>query len=51
VRDLATGVNTEIPVPDGGLAHGVSISGNGQFAAYGWTPDAGGPSLIFRVAL
>jgi hypothetical protein len=51
VRDLATGVNTEIPVPDGGLAHGVSISGNGLFAAYGWTPDAGGPSLIFRVAL
>ena len=51
VRDLATGVNTAIPVPDGGMAQSVSISGNGEFAAYGWVPNDGTRSLIFRVAL
>jgi hypothetical protein len=51
VRDLATGVNTAINTPDGGFVTTVTVSGNGQFAAYDWFPDDGGPSLIFRVAL
>jgi Tol biopolymer transport system component len=51
VRDLSTGASTAIITPDGGFATDVSVSGNGQFAAYDWFPDDGGPGLIFRVAL
>ena len=52
VRDLATGVSTAISTPSGGgLVTSVSISGNGQFAAYDWVPDDGGVSVIYRVAL
>ena len=51
VRQLVTGVDTPIAVPDGGVVTNVSVSGNGEFAAYDWTPDDGGPSLIFRVAV
>jgi len=51
VRDLATGVDEAIPVPAGGFAVNVTISGNGQFAAYDWVPSDGGASRIFRVAL
>jgi hypothetical protein len=51
VRDLSTGVDTPIKVPDGGSVTAVTISGNGLFAAYDWIPDDGGPSRIFRVAL
>jgi hypothetical protein len=50
MRDLSTGV-AAITVPDGGSVTTVTISGNGQFAAYDWIPDDGGPSRIFRVAL
>lgn len=51
VRDLSTGVDTPIKVPDGGFVTTVTVSGNGLFAAYDWTPDDGGPGRIFRVAL
>jgi hypothetical protein len=51
VRDLSNGVDTPIPVPAGGTVTNVTISGNGEFAAYDWAPVAGGPSQIFRVAL
>jgi Tol biopolymer transport system component len=51
VRDLSTGTNTAIPSTVGGFVTNVSVSGNGQFAAYDWFPDDGGPSLILRVAL
>ena len=51
VRNLTSGVNTPIATPDGGFVTTVSVSGNGQFAAYDWAPDDGGPSLIFRIAL
>lgn len=51
VRDLATGVDTAIPVPEGGSASSVTVSGDGRFAAFDWTPDVGGPTEIFRVAL
>ena len=51
VRDLATGVNTAIVTPTGGVVSSVSISGNGQFAAYDFVPDDGSPSVIYRVAL
>ncbi|CUR54186.1 exported hypothetical protein [metagenome] len=51
VRTLATGVDTPIATPAGGLVNSVSISGDGRIAAYDWFPDDGGPSLIFRVAL
>lgn len=51
LRDLVTGVTTPIPVPDGGTAHNVSISGNGMFAAYGWAPNDGSASRIYRTAL
>jgi hypothetical protein len=51
VRDLASGVNTAIVTPDGGFVTSVTISGNGRFAAYDWSPEDGSPSLIFRVAL
>lgn len=51
VLDLPSGVSAAIPVPDGGVVTTVSVAGNGQFAAYDWAPDDGGPSLIYRVAL
>ena len=51
VLDLATGVVTAIAVPPGGVVTNVTVSGNGAFAAYDWTPDDGGPGLIFRIAL
>jgi hypothetical protein len=51
VRDLCTGVDTPISVPDGGIAVTVTISGNAQFAAYDWLPDDGDPTIVFRVAL
>ena len=51
VRDLASGVNTAIVTPTGGVVSSVSISGNGQFAAYDFIPDDGSPSVIYRVAL
>jgi hypothetical protein len=51
VRELSTGVDTPIPVPAGGTVTDVTISGNGEFAAYDWAPVDGGPSQIFRVAL
>jgi hypothetical protein len=51
VRDLATGVNTVIDTPDGGVVTSVTISGNGRHAAYDWRPEAGGPSRIFGVTL
>lgn len=52
VRNLATGATTAINTPTtGGSVGSVSISGNGQFAAYDWLPDDGSPSVIYRVAL
>jgi hypothetical protein len=52
VRNLSTGVNTAINTPaTGGSVSNVNISGNGQFAAYDWLPEDGGPSVIYRVAL
>jgi Tol biopolymer transport system component len=51
VRDLCRGVDTPISVPDGGFAVTVTISGNGQYAAYDWNPDDGGPAIVYRVAL
>lgn len=52
VRNLATGVTTAISTPaTGGSVSTVSISGNGQFAAYDWLPDDGSPSVIYRVEL
>jgi Tol biopolymer transport system component len=51
VRDLSTGVNTAIVTPEDGFVTNVTISGNGQFAAYDFFPVDGSPSLIFRVAL
>ena len=51
VRDLGTGVDTAVTVPDGGVVTSVSVSGDGRFAAYDWAPDDGGPSVIRRVAL
>jgi Tol biopolymer transport system component len=51
VRDLATGAVTAINTPSGGFVTTVTISGDGQFAAYDWFPEDGSPSLIFRVAL
>jgi Tol biopolymer transport system component len=51
VRDLATGVDTPIPVPAGGSVTTVTVSGNGRFAAYDWVPASGEATRIFRVAL
>jgi hypothetical protein len=51
VRDLATGVNTPIPVRDGGSVTTVTVSGDGSLAAYDWTPLDGGASVIFTVVL
>jgi hypothetical protein len=51
VRNLSTGVNTAIAVPSGGFVTDATISGNGQFAAYSWTPSDGSASRIFRVQL
>jgi len=51
VRDLSTGVDEAIPVPDGGQAVNVTISGSGRFVAYDWVPADGSASRIFRVAL
>ncbi len=51
VRDLASGVNTAIPTPNDGSVATVTVSGNGQFAAYDWIPADGGLSTIYRVAL
>ena len=51
VRDLATGVDRALDVPDGGFATTVTVSGDGRFAAYDWSPDDGGPHQIYRVAL
>ena len=51
VRELSTGLDTPITVPDGGFVTTVTISGNGLFAAYDWTPEDGGPTRIFRLAL
>ena len=51
VRDLAMSVNTAITTPLGGFVTNVTISGNGQFAAYDWFPDDGSASVIFRVSL
>jgi Tol biopolymer transport system component len=52
VRNLSTGVNTAINTPpDAGSVSTVTISGNGQLAAFDWFPDNGGPSVIYRVAL
>lgn len=50
-RDLSTGVDTPLDVPAGGSVFNVTISGNGEFAAFDWVPDDGGPSRVFRVAL
>ena len=51
VRDLASGVDTAIPVPAGGVVTNVTISGNGMYAAYDFAPTDGSASRIFRVAL
>jgi hypothetical protein len=51
VRDLTTGVDSPIPVPAGGFVTTVTISGNGEFAAYDWSPESGEATRIFRVAL
>jgi hypothetical protein len=51
VRQLASGVDTPIPVPAGGFVTNVTVSGNGAYAAYDWNPVDGSPSRIFRVAL
>jgi Tol biopolymer transport system component len=51
VRDLSTGADTALRVPDSGVATTVTISGDGRFAAYDWTPGDGGPSRIYRVGL
>jgi hypothetical protein len=51
VRDLATGIDTPLTVPAGGSVTTVTVSGNGQFAAYDWNPSSGDASRIFRVSL
>jgi hypothetical protein len=51
VRNLSTGVNTAIAVPSGGFVTDATISGDGRFAAYSWTPSDGSASRIFRVQL
>lgn len=51
VHDLTTGADTAIPVPAGGSVTVVTVSGNGAYAAFDWTPADGTASRIFRVAL
>ena len=51
VRALASGVSTAIPVPASGVVTTVTISGNGDYAAYDFAPDDGSASRIYRVAL
>jgi hypothetical protein len=51
VHDLRTGLNTVLTIPTGGSASTVTISGNGELAAYDWFPDDGGASRIFQVNL
>jgi Tol biopolymer transport system component len=51
LRELASGTNTEIAVPPGGVVSTVTISGNGRFAAVDWFPDGGGPGRVFRIGL
>jgi hypothetical protein len=51
VRDLATGIDTAIPVPAGGNVTSVTVSGNGRFASYDWIPASGDATRIYRVAL
>ena len=51
VRDLDTGVATAVPVPADGFVTTVTISGNGRYAAYDFTPTDGSASRIYRVAL
>jgi WD40-like Beta Propeller Repeat len=54
VRDLATGVNTAINTPGSaatGTVHTVTISADGQLAAYDWAPADGSASRIYWVTL
>lgn len=51
VRDLSTGIDTELRTPGGGSAGSVSISGDGTLAAYDWVPLGGGVARIFLVTL
>lgn len=52
IRDLATGVDTEIATPTGGgTVTTATVAANGQFAAYDWAPSDGSVSRIYRVTL
>ena len=51
LRDLTTGIDTELGTPAGGAAHGISISADGTLAAFDWVAFDGSQSGIYTVTL
>jgi WD40-like Beta Propeller Repeat len=51
LRELTTGIDTELGTPAGGAAHGVTISADGTLAALDWVAFDGSQSGIYTVTL